>query len=69
MNRDEYRQSSKDYFQDKGWEQWCSLHMNFPQMLKDIAVELFIKGDIISELSIETQRRLKQLKETGITDK
>ena len=68
MNRDEYRQSLRDYFQDKGWEMY-SLHMNFPRMLEDVAVELFIRGDIISEFSIETNRRLRQLKETGVTDK
>lgn len=67
MTRDEYRQALRDYFQDKGWEMY-SFHMNFPQMLKDVAVELFIKNDNNSEFAIETRRRLKQVHETGITD-
>jgi len=67
MNRDEYRQSLKEYFQDVGWEAYSN-HMNFPQLLNGVAVELFIRNDSQSEFAVETRRRLKQLKETGITD-
>ena len=68
MTRDEYRQLLREYFQDKGWELYSN-HMSFPQLLNGVAVELFIRNDSQSKFAVETRRRLKQLNETGITDK
>jgi len=67
MSREEYRQLLKEYFQSSGWEAYSN-HMNFPQLLSGVAVELFIRKDLDSTFSIETHRRLKQLQETGVTD-
>ena len=69
MNRDEYRQAIRDYFPgDNSWK-YYSNNMDFPRVLRDVAVELFEKGDLTSPLAVETKRRLHQLRTTGTTDK
>lgn len=40
----------------------------FPKLLMDVAMLLFCRGDLTSELAKETKRRLHQLHSTGITD-
>jgi len=67
MNRDEYRQLVKSTFNDKGWEYYWQ-HWSFPELVQSVAVELFYSQDITSSLSIETHRRLKQLRDIGETD-
>lgn len=66
MTRIEYRKAVKETVKN-GWE-YYSEHFNFPELLKTVAVELFMRGDCDSELSVETRRRLNQLHDTGITD-
>jgi hypothetical protein len=67
MTRDEYRQAVKEVFVTDGWEHYYQ-HINFPELLRSVAVECFISGDLVSPLAQETQRRMTQLKTIGETD-
>ena len=67
MNRDDYRQLVKNTFHDKGWEYYWQ-HINFPEMLRSVAIQLFLNKDFNTPLAEETHRRLKQLHDTGETD-
>jgi len=67
MNRDEYRQLIKTTFVGKGWEYYWQ-HINFPELVKSVAVECFYYNDLTSPLAVETHRRIKQLRDIGETD-
>ena len=41
---------------------------NIPSLLKEMAVELFITGEIITSFAAETRYRLKELKEKGLLE-
>jgi hypothetical protein len=67
MTRDEYRQLIKTSFSGGGWEYYWQ-HINFPELVRSVAVELFYRQDFTSPLAVETHRRYKQIREIGETD-
>lgn len=67
MTRDEYRKLIRANFTGNGWEYYAD-HINFYDVLKTVAVECFLRRDLVSDLAQETHRRMVQIKETGETD-
>jgi len=63
MTRDEYKEKAVAYFNKE-----FIAHVNFPILLREAAITLFLKKELNTKFSLETRRRLNQLTKLGYTD-
>ena len=63
MTREEYQEKAVAYFNKE-----FVAYANFPLLLREAAIILFMKKELDTEFSLETRRRLDQLNELSYTD-
>ena len=67
MTRQKYRDEAKKLFTFATAPALVD-ERNFILLLKDVAIELFIRQTLTTDFAKETRRRLRQLEEQGFTD-
>ena len=63
MTRDDYKEMACSYFNRAFVER-----VNFPILLREAAIVLFLSEELNSSFALETKRRLEELNKTGVTD-